>query len=88
MLLKANNVDRVFQMEACMKERSTGVQHFVVEFLREFFYSVTVRIQSCVKILGNNRCIIFLCMDIQKSFGNALSTHLEILLVFKWLFKG
>lgn len=36
-LLKANNVDRVFQMEACMKERSTGVQHFVVEFLHVFF---------------------------------------------------
>ena len=36
-LLKANNVDRVFQIEACMKERSTGVQHAVVEFLRVFF---------------------------------------------------
>lgn len=47
-----------------------------------------MKILDCISLLGTICSIIFLCMDIQNSSGNALSTDLEIPLVLKRLFKG
>lgn len=47
-----------------------------------------MKILNGISLLDNIWYIIFLFMDIQKSFGNALSTDLKILLIPKRVFKG